>query len=164
MLDRIIAAEGGYVDDADDAGGATNFGITQATLRAWRGHDVTKDDVKSLTQNEARSIYASEYLTKPGYDAIASEDLRAALLDCAVQFGPARATEWLQNALGVPPDGKVGPQTILAMTHANYRSIIIKIMAQRIRRRGRRITDQPSQARFAAGWAARDAALLEGAA
>ena len=48
MLDQIIAAEGGYVDDENDAGGATNFGITQATLTAWRSPaTVTKDDVKN---------------------------------------------------------------------------------------------------------------------
>jgi len=164
MITVILKHEGGWVDDPSDAGGATNMGITQRTLAKWRGRPVTKDEVKALTENEARSIYLSEYLVKPGYNNIASEDLRAVLLDCAVQFGPSDATAWLQNAIGVPPDGRIGPQTVLALTHASDRSIILKIMAQRIRKRGRRITDKPSQAKFAAGWANRDATLLEGAA
>ena len=161
MLTVILKAEGGYVDDPADTGGATNGGITQATLAAWRGQPVSRDDVKALTEPEMRSIYTSEYLVKPGYDKIASEDLRAILLDCAVQFGADDATPWLQNALGVPPDGRIGSQTLLALTHADPRSVALRIMAQRIRKRGRRITDQPSQARFAKGWANRDAALLE---
>ena len=30
---EIVAREGGYVNDPDDPGGATNFGVTLATLQ-----------------------------------------------------------------------------------------------------------------------------------
>jgi lysozyme family protein len=165
MLGAIIKAEGGYVDDPADSGGATNFGITQATLAKWRAPTpVTKEDVQNLTETEARSIYAKMYLSDPGYEAITNEDLRAVMLDCAVQFGPADATAWLQAVLHVPVDGKIGPQTLLALAHEDPRRVALRIMALRIRRRGRRITDHPSQAKFSAGWANRDAALIEGVA
>ena len=165
MLTAIIKSEGGFVDDPADSGGATNFGITQATLAAWRSPTpVTKADVQNLSENEARAIYASEYLVKPGYADITNEDLRAVMLDCAVQFGPADATAWLQAVLHVPVDGKIGPQTLLALAHEDSRRVALRLIALRIRRRGRRITDKPSQARFAAGWANRDAALIEGVA
>jgi len=162
MLGQLLRFEGGFVNDAADSQGATNYGITRVTLSAWLGREASIDDVKEMTENTARSIYTKMYLVDPGYDKIASEDLRAILLDCAVQFGADDATPWLQNALGVPPDGRIGPQTLLALTHADPRSVALRIMAQRIRKRGRRITDKPSQARFAAGWFSRDAALLEG--
>ena len=161
MLDVIIKREGGFVDDVADSGAATNMGITHATLAAWRGHPVTKDDVKNLTENEARSIYTQRYLTGPGYNQVASEELRAVLLDCCVQFWTDDTNAWLQRALGVPADGKLGAQTFLALAKADPRTVAVKIMAQRIRKRGRRITDKPSQAKFAAGWANRDADLLE---
>jgi len=165
MLTAIIKSEGGFVDDPADSGGATSMGITQATLAAWRAPvPVTKDDVRNLSEHEARSIYASEYLVKPGYADITNEDLRAVMLDCAVQFGPADATAWLQAVLHVPVDGKIGPQTLLALAHEDSRRVALRLIALRIRRRGRRITDKPSQARFAAGWANRDAALIEGVA
>ena len=41
-LDFVFEREGGYVDDPHDPGGATNMGITLATLAAWRGREVTQ--------------------------------------------------------------------------------------------------------------------------
>lgn len=51
----IVAREGGYVNDPDDPGGATNFGVTIHTMRRL-GLDLTGDgqvdvrDVRKLTQ------------------------------------------------------------------------------------------------------------------
>lgn len=53
---EIFAHEGGYVDHPKDPGGATNMGITIGTLREWRGGPVTKDDVRSMTKREAKTI------------------------------------------------------------------------------------------------------------
>ena len=52
----IVAREGGYVDDPDDPGGATNYGVTIHTMRRL-GLDLTndgqvnEDDVSSLPQD-----------------------------------------------------------------------------------------------------------------
>ena len=48
-------------DDPQDPGGATNMGITQADLKRWRQHDVTKEDVRSLTHDEAMQIFKAFY-------------------------------------------------------------------------------------------------------
>ena len=48
-LDFVFEREGGYVDDPDDPGGATNMGITLATLAAWRGREVSKAEVRALS-------------------------------------------------------------------------------------------------------------------
>ena len=44
LANEIIAREGGYVDDPDDPGGATNFGVTIHTMRRL-GMDLTRDGV-----------------------------------------------------------------------------------------------------------------------
>ena len=46
----VFAAEGGYVDDPLDPGGATNLGITLDELSLWRHTAVTKADVKGARQ------------------------------------------------------------------------------------------------------------------
>ena len=51
---QIVAREGGYVDDPDDPGGATNHGVTIGTLRRLgidlNGDDrVGTDDLRRLT-------------------------------------------------------------------------------------------------------------------
>ena len=45
---EIIRREGGYVNDPDDPGGATNHGVTIHTLRHLRG-SATVADMKALT-------------------------------------------------------------------------------------------------------------------
>ena len=42
MADEIVAREGGYVNDPDDPGGATNYGVTIHTMRRL-GLDLTGD-------------------------------------------------------------------------------------------------------------------------
>ena len=50
----VLAAEGGYVDDPMDPGGATNLGITLDVLSQWRHSAVTKDDVKNSRPGRSR--------------------------------------------------------------------------------------------------------------
>jgi lysozyme family protein len=55
IAEQIVAREGGYVDDPDDPGGATNFGVTIHTMRRL-GLDLTGDgavtaaDVRALSR------------------------------------------------------------------------------------------------------------------
>lgn len=112
-LPHVFRHEGGYADHPRDPGGATKYGITSATLSAWRGARVTATDVRRLTRAEAGAIYRAPY-----WDAILADDLPAGVdycvFDAAVNSGPGRAARWLQAALRVPQDGIVGPVTVAA--------------------------------------------------
>lgn len=108
--------EGGYVDDPRDPGGATNMGVTIFTLARWRGHQVSKADVKALTRAEVWQIMKTYY-----YDVVRGDDLPIGLAtgvhNAAVLSGPKRAATWLQQsmqALGSPVgvDGAIGNETI----------------------------------------------------
>lgn len=162
LIDAILAREGGFVDHPDDKGGATNFGITQATLAAHRWRGVTVEDVRNLTEQEARAIYSQRYVTAPGFDRIASDPLRAALVDYAVHSGPVAAIKALQRRLGVDVDGVLGPATQRAANLEDGRRLALGVLAGRLRHLGRIITDSPSQATFAAGWMNRVAEQVEG--
>jgi lysozyme family protein len=162
MLTVLIAREGGYVDHPDDKGGPTKFGITIAALSEWRHKECTAEDVRELEEPEARSIYTSRYFIGPGYGHLENEDLQALLLDCAAQFWHDDATRWLQNAVGVPEDGVCGPHTIMAANKIEPWKVMVRIMSQRIQRRGQRINKHREQAEFAEGWANRDKELLDG--
>lgn len=96
---QLLKHEGGYVDHPKDPGGATNLGITIKTLSNWRGHPVTKADVRALTRAEAVSIYRANYWNKiRGDELLAGPD--AALFDIAVNSGPGRAVQWMHLTVG----------------------------------------------------------------
>lgn len=116
-LDLVLVHEGGYVDHKHDPGGATNMGITLATLRAWRGRDVTKGDVLDLTKTEAGQIYKAKYWDNVRGDEL-PKGLDYAMFDFAVNSGIRRATKFLQRLIGAKADGILGPMTLRAIQHS----------------------------------------------
>jgi lysozyme family protein len=125
VMDQIFAHEGGYVDHPRDPGGATNMGITHITLKSYRGRSVTKADVKALTKAEARSIYEANYWNPTKCDEMPA-GLDLVMMDGSVNSGIGRGPKWVQAALGVTQDGKVGPATIAAANSANVAQVINK--------------------------------------
>lgn len=122
----IIAREGGFVDDPDDPGGATKYGVTLDTLRRL-GLDLTGDgridteDVRVLTRAHAVSIFVEHYFRRPRIDRLPAP-LHATVFDMYVNAG-ANAVKILQRLLGdmripVAVDGVIGPKTIAAAGQA----------------------------------------------
>ncbi len=160
ILDDILRREGGYVDDPADAGGATKYGITQATLSDWRGKAVTKAEVAALSSLEARQIYTQRYIAPFAPAGPLHGALLGLIVDCAVNHSVGRAIQWLQGAAGAVADGQLGPKSKAAIQAAPWRALYVRVLATRIRFYGLLITGKPSQARFAAGWAKRAAEFL----
>lgn len=188
LIDDILSREGwpAFTDHAADDGGPTKGGITIRALEASRGRLCTGEELRALSEREARQIYRERYIEAPRFDRIADPALRALVIDSGVLFGPPRAARWLQAAINAelaalpasighdsdrhasPPDGawpiaedgRLGPATLEALKRCDPRRLGVRVSAMRIRRLGRRIADDPANARFAAGWADRAAELL----
>ena len=122
IAEGIVAREGGYVNDPDDPGGATNHGITLATLQR-HGHDLTGDgritsgDVKVLSRSDAVDILIAHYFRAPSIGDL-PDMLQPSVFDMYVNAG-GMAVKLLQRLLiqlGYPlaVDGAVGPATIRA--------------------------------------------------
>lgn len=122
----IVTREGGFVDDPDDPGGATNYGVTIGTLRAL-GRDkdgdgrVTVQDLRRLTREDAVEIFLDHYYYKPRIDALPSV-LRASVFDMSVNAG-RHGVRILQSllcdmGLACDVDGAIGPQTIAQAARA----------------------------------------------
>ena len=155
ILDEVIRREGGYVHDPVDRGGPTKCGITQRTLRAWRGQAVTAADVRRLTRDEARAIYQRRYVDEPGF-ATLPNPLRAQVIDNAVLSGPRQAVKDLQRAIGgVAVDGKLGPKTRAALRRRGVRVVHARLIQVRAARIGRLVQRAPAQVRFLRGWLTR---------
>lgn len=119
---EIVRREGGYVNDADDPGGATKYGVTIHTMRRL-GLDLTGDgkvtvaDVKALTINQALDIFKKHYFYRPKIDQL-PQPLQASVFDMQVNSG-GNAIKVLQRLLikfgeDVSADGVLGPHSVRA--------------------------------------------------
>lgn len=127
----VLRHEGGKVDDPNDPGGRTAYGVTQAVYDAWRRQQgLAPRDVWSITPSEISAIYRKQY-----WDAVRGDDLPSgvdyAVFDFAVNSGPARAIKFLQREVGAAPDGKLGPATLAAVNAADPRRIVAGLSAAR---------------------------------
>ena len=74
MIAALIDREGGYVNDPADPGGETNFGITARTAIA-AGYTGA---MRAMSRQQASAIYARTYWRAPGFEAVATINLRVA--------------------------------------------------------------------------------------
>ena len=110
----LLIHEGGYVNHPKDPGGATNHGVTQRTYDGYRKRmNQPTRSVKSITHDEVLAIYKSQYWDKVMGDQLPA-GLDYAVYDFAVNSGPKRAVQFLQELLGanVVADGIMGNQTL----------------------------------------------------
>lgn len=124
LINRLIDREGGYVNDPNDSGGETNFGITKEFAR-FMGY---KGDMKLMPRQVAFDIYLTSKWSKIGGDEMLtiSESLCEKVFDFAVHAGPLRSAKTLQRLLNVMNrssklypdlkiDGRIGPRSIDAI-------------------------------------------------
>jgi lysozyme family protein len=124
---EIVAREGGFVNDPDDPGGATNYGVTIGTMQRL-GLDLTGDgrvseaDVRALTAAQAEDIFIKHYFEAANLAALPAP-LHATVFDMYVNAGGGaiRILQKLLNEMGqdVAVDGVLGPQTVRAAEAAD---------------------------------------------
>ena len=129
-LDIILESEGGFQNRKNDSGNyrpdgvliGTNRGITVRALAAYRNVDpntITEEDIRNVTDEQAREIFRQNYYFKPKLNEL-PENIRAAVFDQYILSGP-NAIKILQDIAGMPEeeqDGKVGPKTIEAIKNS----------------------------------------------
>ena len=157
---EIVAREGGFVNDPDDPGGATNFGVTIHTMERLgldldRDGDVDVRDVRALTRAQAVDIFVTHYFERPRIAEL-PDVLHATVFDMYVNAG-GNAIKILQRLLtemGFPcaVDGALGPQSIGAARSAYASAPGHLVYAYGIARRNYyfRIADQrPASRKYA---------------
>ena len=110
-LANVLKHEGGYVNHPSDPGGRTNLGVTQRVWEEWVKHDVDEKQMRELTPEMVAPLYEEKYWQRvkgddlpPGVDYV--------VFDASVNSGTGRASKWLQECVGVQPDGVIGPMTL----------------------------------------------------
>lgn len=97
-LSFVLKWEGGYVNDPNDKGGATNKGITQGTYNGWlKSLGLATRDVRYITGEEIEQIYYKNYWLKAGCGKM-SPTFSILVFDTAVNMGLARVSQFLRAA------------------------------------------------------------------
>lgn len=146
-FELLIGHEGGYVNHPADPGGETKYGVSK---RAY-----PTEDIKNLTLDRAKLIYARDYWEAAGCNEW-PEAIRFDVFDVAVNSGVGTAIKMVQRACFAEVDGKLGPKTRLAVKAMNPLVLLARINGARLEY----MTDLPTWSTFGRGWAKRIAANL----
>ena len=150
VMRSIFRSEGSYVDHPDDPGGATNRGITRATLSAFLGRPASRAEVRGLTEGTAARIYRERYWDRIAGDALpAGVDL--CVMDAAVNSGPSRAVRWAARAVVMAAPKRMTPDLVVALGRAPAARTVNRMMDDRLAWL-RRLSHWPT---FGRGWTRR---------
>lgn len=122
VIDWIIEIEGDYVNDLNDPGGETKYGISKQSY--------PKLDIKTLTKHMARVIYKTDY-----WNQIRGDDLPTGLdllmMDTAVNCGVRIAVMMLQKTVRAKQDGIFGPKTMKKLQSMHLSETLAEFVARR---------------------------------
>lgn len=164
---QTLKHEGGYNDVKGDAGGATNYGISLRFLKSiaenygWVDIDgdgnIDADDIKNLTQNQAKKIYYEEFWLKNKCHFIDSNEVAAKLFDMTVNMGAKQAIKLLQQALNnmgitLKVDGMIGNATITAVNKLEGHVLAVLLRYECIMFYQSLVKSKPDYIKFLKGW------------
>ena len=153
----IFKWEGGFVNDPDDLGGATNMGVT---IGAWKScgydkdgdGDIDVDDLHLLTREDVvNRVLKPHYWDRWKADDIKSQSVANILVDWVWASG-AHGIKIPQRLLGVSVDGIVGPKTLAAVNARNPRELFDMIKIARFDFIEDICRKRPANNKFKRGW------------
>ena len=155
LIPFILKWEGGFVNDPDDLGGATNKGITIGTFGEYRKRKglppPTVQDINSLSDKDWYEIFKNMYWDRWKADEIKSQSVADILVDWVWASG-VHGIKRPQRILGVSPDGIVGAKTIAAVNAADPKKLFDAIKADRAKFIDEICRARPKNEKYRKGW------------
>ena len=156
LVPHILKWEGGWVNDPDDLGGATNKGVTFKTYKAYckrKGYpQPTSERLKNVSDEQFTDILKTMYWDVCKADQIESQSVANSLVDWAWNSGNTTAIKEVQKILGVKADGIVGSITLSAINSQSPLPLFGKIHQARIAYIERICKSRPANEKFRNGW------------
>jgi hypothetical protein len=157
----LLMHEGGFVNDPDDLGGATNKGITYKTLNAYAKSvlrlEPSMELLKNLTDEQAYLIYKTEYWDTINGDDIVDRELAFQIFDFKMNAGK-NGIKTLQNCLNenfektLSLDGAWGKETLSSVNSVDSKDLYIKYREYRIEYYKDISVLRPQNQKFLKGW------------
>jgi lysozyme family protein len=147
-FELLIENEGELSTDPKDSGNWTGGKVGKGVLKGSKygisAASYPRLDIRNLTLQEAKNIYLRDFWI----DGL-PEEIAFDFFDTAVNSGTSRAIKILQATVGARQDGKLGPQTLEAIS--NLKDLKAKYNANRLLF----MTDLSAWSSQGRGWAKR---------
>jgi len=129
---QTIGHEGGYVNDPDDKGGETKFGISKRSY--------PNEDIRNLTLERAKEIYYNDFWLKQSCHLMEGfTDISIEIFDTSVNMGRGKGAKIFQEALNlsnrnerdykdIAVDGGIGPKTISTFRACKNKRLLYNVM------------------------------------
>lgn len=136
IFDRVIGHEAGFTDDPRDngnwTGGKVGKGVLRGTKWGIAANTYPHLVIKSLTKDQARSIYYEDWFVELKLYRFTSA-MQYQMFDAAFNHGMKNASKIFQRAVGAHDDGIIGQKTLEASTQLDEADILLKFNAERIK-------------------------------
>lgn len=156
LIPKILKFEGGFVNDKDDPGGATNMGVTLSTWTHF-GHDIdgdgkiTANDIKLLNKEDFKYVLKVGYWDRWQADRIKNQSIAEILVDWLWGSGKYGITI-PQRLMGLKEDGIVGDKTITTLNLLDQKSLFSSIVEARLKYIEDIIKVNPVLVKYRIGW------------
>lgn len=149
LIGFVLAHEGGYVNDPDDPGGETKYGVSKKSY--------PHVDIASLTIEQAKDIYYEDWWLPLKCPQIHDDKVAQKYLDTCVNTGKGTGTKILQRALQmigyrITVDGAIGPKTLAAVNAADPQALLVAMRQQQKAHYEQLIQKNPKLEKFRRGW------------
>lgn len=144
IIRHTISLEGGYVNDPDDAGGETKYGISKRSYPT--------EDIANLTVERAVEIYKRDFWDKSNLGLLTNEQVARKVFDMGVNMGQGVPIRFLQQIVGEKEDGILGPSTANAVNAENSQKVLDELRKKQLLRYTNIVEKKPEQIKFFKGW------------
>jgi lysozyme family protein len=168
----VLASEGGYVNDPDDAGGETYKGIARKSFPGWDGWSLVDASKKSMGNIDAQSLtraldanaelsarvfsfYKINFWDKVGGDDLTSEHIAHAIFDFGVNAGTGTAIKLARGVVGLDISTKVDTSYIQALNAQDEKAFVALYALAKIKRYTEICNNKPTNKKFYFGWISR---------
>lgn len=155
LIPFILQWEGGFVNDPDDLGGATNKGITIGAFTEYKKRKGQKaptvGDLKNISDAEWHDVFKSLYWDRWKADEIKNQSVANILVDWVWASG-SHGIKRPQRLLGVKADGIVGKQTIAALNAMDAATLFKMIKDDRAKFIDEICKARPKNEKYRKGW------------
>lgn len=165
-FEKVIANEGGYVNDANDPGGETYKGISRKMHSGWIGWhivDLLKKqngfpallDQNVELQSEIKQFYQIQFWDRISGNLIADQAVANSIFDFAVNAGTTTSATLAQMTSGIKIDGIIGPKTAEAINNIPSGNFLASFTLAKIARYIHIVKKRPVSRKYFFGWVCR---------